>query len=78
LSFIFRKQKQSVSGQVHTVDEPSANKPVEREEEFIDLDSNVDACMLEVDNYSSDAKDYRPMEYTTKQVELKLPLYLFY
>lgn len=68
------KRKQGVSGQVHAVDEPTANKPLEREKEFIDLDSNVEACMVEVDNYSSHADDYQPLEYATKQVNLKLPL----
>ncbi len=60
------KRKQSVSGQVHAVDEPFANKPPKREEEFINLDSNVKACMLEADNYSSHADDYQLVEYTTK------------
>jgi hypothetical protein len=30
--------------------------------------------MLEVDNYSFHVDDYQQVEYTTKQVELKLPL----
>jgi hypothetical protein len=30
--------------------------------------------MLEANNYSFHANDYQPVEYTTKQVELKLPL----
>ncbi len=42
------------------------------EEEFIDLDYNVEACML--DNYVSHADDYQLVECITKQVELKIPL----
>ncbi len=67
-----KKWKQGVSRQVHAVDKITIDEPLEGEEEFIDLDCNVETCML--DNYTSHADDYQLVECTTKQVELKLPL----
>jgi hypothetical protein len=71
LSFNFKK-KRGVLDYVHVVDEIVEKEPPKGEGKYVEWDSNITTCILDVDSYSFCANDYQPVKNTTKQVKWKL------
>jgi hypothetical protein len=74
LSFDFRKKKKKgILRQVHVINKTIVKEPPYGEEEYVDLNYNVEACMLETNIYFLNVDDFQQVECTTKLVKLKLP-----
>jgi hypothetical protein len=66
------KGKRGVLDYVHVVDEIVEKELPKGEGKYVEWDSNITTCILDVDIYSFCANDYQPVENITKQVKWKL------